>query len=168
VISGLARMLKPVLPEDVQLDVDASPTCEVRVGEGALSQAVLNLVVNARDAMPRGGHLTLRTRERPRPRVAVIEVEDSGAGMDPATLARAFEPLFTTKPAGHGTGLGLTMVRRTAEEAGGLVEIDSRVGRGTCVRLVLPATLMTDGATAEVAGGGPAALGGEEVERPDR
>ena len=138
VLSGLSRILGPVLPLDVQLRMEAPPTRAVAMSEGALAQAVLNLAVNARDAMPDGGVLTLRAVDEGAPHPITVEVQDTGAGMDPATLSRAFEPFFTTKPGGRGTGLGLPMVKRTAEEAGGSVEVESAPGRGPRVRLVLP------------------------------
>ncbi|MFO0585524.1 MAG: ATP-binding protein [Anaeromyxobacter sp.] len=137
VVAGLGRLLLPVLPTDVHLRVEAPATREVAISEAALSQAVLNLAVNARDAMPSGGALVLRALDGGGEGPVVVEVTDSGAGMDAATLERAFEPLFATKP-GRGTGLGLPMVKRTAEEAGGSVEVESAPGRGTRVRLLLP------------------------------
>ncbi|MFT3913330.1 MAG: ATP-binding protein [Anaeromyxobacteraceae bacterium] len=137
VLAGLARMLKPVLPQGVALEVDAPVDAEVPVAEGTLTQALLNVVLNARDAMPDGGRLALRARLDPRDGV-VIEVEDSGLGMDPDTLARVFDPFFTTKPAGAGTGLGLPMVKRTIERAGGTVRLASVRARGTTVRIALP------------------------------
>ncbi|MFT3912909.1 MAG: HAMP domain-containing sensor histidine kinase [Anaeromyxobacteraceae bacterium] len=137
VIASLGRLLAPVLPPDVRLRVEAPATREVAIPEAALSQAVLNLAVNARDAMPAGGELSLRAHDDGGVGPIVVEVTDSGTGMDAGTLERAFEPLFTTKP-GHGTGLGLPMVKRTTEEAGGSVEVESTPGRGTRVRLLLP------------------------------
>jgi CheY-like chemotaxis protein len=104
--------------------------------EGELHQALLNLCNNARDAMPDGGTLTLRTREH-RGR-AIIEVRDSGMGMEPAVLERIFDPFFTTKAPGKGTGLGLPMVYGFTKHAGGSIEVESTPGTGTLVRLILP------------------------------
>jgi signal transduction histidine kinase len=93
--------------------------------------------------MPAGGVLTLRVRRDRRDGAdrAVIEVQDTGSGMDASTAARMFEPFFTTKPAGSGTGLGLLMVQGFVTETGGAIEVDSAVGRGTCVRLLFPAAI---------------------------
>lgn len=106
-------------------------------------QAMLNLVANARDAMPGGGTITLRTllaRQRNgTPAQVEVAVSDTGQGMDPATRERVFDPFFTTKPSGKGTGLGLPMVRDFAERSGGSVAVDSAPGRGTTVRLRFPA-----------------------------
>ncbi|MFL5288620.1 MAG: ATP-binding protein [Rhodopila sp.] len=115
-----------------------------------LENAILNLCLNGRDAMPNGGRLTIETantrfnernaRERgmdPGQYVAV-SVTDTGTGMPPDVLARAFDPFFTTKPTGQGTGLGLSMVYGFANQSGGQVRINSEVGVGTSVRIYLP------------------------------
>jgi CheY-like chemotaxis protein len=114
-----------------------------------LESAILNLAVNARDAMPQGGTLTIRTSERDagpgegglpagQP-VVCLEVSDTGTGMPPEVLSRVFEPFFTTKDIGKGSGLGLPMVYGFAQQTGGTVSIESRVGVGTAVTIVLPA-----------------------------
>lgn len=107
-----------------------------------LEQALLNLVANARDAMPRGGTITLRTaldrRRNGHPPAVVVAVSDTGSGMDAATRQRIFEPFFTTKPDGKGTGLGLPMVHDFATRCGGWITVDSDVGRGTTVAVRLP------------------------------
>jgi CheY-like chemotaxis protein len=115
-----------------------------------LENAILNLCINARDAMPDGGRLTIETVEtwldergarvrdmQPGPYIA-IAVTDTGTGMPPDVVARAFEPFFTTKPVGQGTGLGLSMIYGFAKQSGGQVQIDSAMGTGTTVRLYLP------------------------------
>ncbi|GBC80554.1 Sensor kinase CckA [bacterium HR09] len=104
--------------------------------EALLQQALLNLLTNARDAMPAGGSVAIRVY--PRNGEVVLEVEDHGTGIDPVHLPRVFDPFFTTKPRGHGTGLGLTTVYRTVEAHGGTVAIDSKLGVGTKVTLTLP------------------------------
>ena len=108
-----------------------------------LRQVFLNLLTNASDAMPDGGTLTVRakqqTLETGAPAV-VIEFSDSGVGVEPADLPKLWEPFFTTKPEGKGTGLGLPICRRTVEEHHGTIEIDSLPGKGTTVRIILPAT----------------------------
>ncbi len=109
-----------------------------------LTSAMLNLCINARDAMPGGGRLTLRAERQGASDggagFVVLSVDDTGEGMSPQTLARALEPFFTTKPAGQGSGLGLSMVHGFAGQSGGRLEIDSELGRGTCMRLYLPRT----------------------------
>ncbi|MCC7534980.1 MAG: response regulator [Deltaproteobacteria bacterium] len=123
--------------DDVSL-VNADPS--------QVEQMVLNLALNARDAMPRGGTLTFAihaahghggSAEVPGD-WTVLEVSDTGMGMDEATRERIFEPFFTTKPAGHGTGLGLPMVFGAMKQLGGFVEVDSGVGRGSTFRLYFP------------------------------
>jgi CheY-like chemotaxis protein len=112
---------------------------------------ILNLAINARDAMPSGGRLSLQTRnevvsrapqrpEEPEPgRYVVLSIEDSGSGMSEAVLAKAFEPFFTTKEVGKGSGLGLAQVFGFAKQSGGGVSIDTRIGQGTTVHVYLPA-----------------------------
>ncbi len=121
----------------------------VKVDPGQFEHAILNLAVNARDAMPNGGRLSLETRavthvedgagsrEAPK-KFALVVVRDTGHGMDTATMARVFEPFFTTKPPGKGTGLGLAMVYGFVKQSGGFVELESAPGRGTQVRMYLP------------------------------
>jgi PAS domain S-box-containing protein len=141
-IDGVRRMLARLVGERVQLVTDLDPAAGcVRIDPGQLEQALLNLAVNARDAMPRGGTVTIRTRARPHD--VRIEVTDTGMGMDAATRARAFEPFFTTKPAGEGTGLGLATVRGIVEQAGGAVAVASDPGRGATFTIDLP--VCTDG-----------------------
>ncbi|GAB5095024.1 response regulator [Caballeronia sp. LP006] len=110
-----------------------------------LELAVLNLTINARDAMPGGGRLTIHAGERPAPdetftagRYVVIRVSDSGSGIEPGVLSRVFDPFFTTKPVGKGTGLGLSQVYGIARQAGGVARIESEPGKGTSVEIWLP------------------------------
>ncbi len=114
----------------------------------ALTTALLNVLGNSLDAMPMGGVIILRTRNEGSERVS-ITIQDTGEGMSPATLARAMDPFFTTKPVGKGTGLGLALVRETVEHHRGALTISSEVGVGTIVRIDLP--------RAECAGSGPMA-----------
>jgi signal transduction histidine kinase len=117
--------------------------------------AILNLVVNARDAMPEGGAVAVRAANAPglddgglRGDFVRLEVADEGAGMPPEVLARAFEPFFTTKGAGEGTGLGLAQVYGFARQSGGAALIESAPGRGTTVALLLPRSSRPPGSPA--------------------
>ena len=143
----LRRLLGPMV--DFSLQLPSEPLW-VRADESQLEQVVLNLAINARDAMPRGGTLTVRTgtREIDASESAVldvvpgryvsIEVSDTGAGMDDATRARAFEPFFTTKGPQHGSGLGLATVYGIVRQSGGTVTLESVVDEGTRVTVFLP------------------------------
>lgn len=136
-VGTFARTAQRVLPRSVRVEADCESDAAIRIDSAGLDQALLNLALNARDAMPGGGVLSLRVTLRDDERV-VIEVSDTGTGMDEETMAHIFEPFFTTKEEGQGTGLGLAMVRRTMDMAGGTVEVDSHPGDGTRFRLVLP------------------------------
>jgi two-component system cell cycle sensor histidine kinase/response regulator CckA len=152
VVSGMESLIARTIGEDVRLRVRlADVPCRVFVDHGQIEQIVLNLVTNARDAMPDGGLLTLEVeRARPphlsavsggttrRPRVVVLSVSDTGEGMRDDVKGRIFEPFFTTKPSGSGTGLGLAMVYGAAQQNGGWVEVDSAPGRGSTFRLHIP------------------------------
>ena len=153
VVTHLGKMLKRLLGEDVHLDlVGPVRPLHVHIDPGQLEQALVNLAVNARDAMPGGGNLRVRVGEREITGGSVdrtlqvapgtyvsLEVEDDGQGMDEETLARAFEPFFTTKPEGRGTGLGLSIVFGFVKAAAGAVEVRSVPDRGTCICLLFPA-----------------------------
>jgi signal transduction histidine kinase len=120
------------------------------VDPNQLENAVLNLAINARDAMPQGGRLTIETANKWLDHQAAaafelipgqymsIAISDSGAGMAPEVLARAFDPFFTTKPLGHPTGLGLSMVHGFVRQSGGQVRLYSEVGHGTTIELYFP------------------------------
>jgi PAS domain S-box-containing protein len=143
-----ARMLRPLLPASIALVAppDDAPPVPVRAARAPVEQIVLNLAVNARDAMPDGGTLTIavRTDEPPHPGVpgmaptARLVVRDTGVGIPPEVRARIFEPFFTTKPNGRGTGLGLATVYGLTDQFGGTVEVESEVGRGTTFTVTLP------------------------------
>ena len=152
VVAGLTRMLQRLLGENVRLDT-ALATAAVMVMEDPvqIEQVIMNLAVNARDAMPKGGVLTIesasvevdqaysRTHLGARPgRYVRLSVKDTGIGMDEKTLARCFEPFFTTKPTGQGTGLGLATVYGIVKQSEGAIEIRSQVGKGTTVMVYLP------------------------------
>jgi PAS domain S-box-containing protein len=155
-VDGLVRrtssMLGRVIGEDIEIvTVFAPDTGRARVDPGQLEQVILNLAINARDAMPAGGTLTLETcnveldesyasnRAEVVPgRYVMIAVSDTGTGMDPATAARVFEPFFTTKPPGKGSGLGLSTVHGIVKQSGGHVAVYSEPGRGTAFKVYLP------------------------------
>jgi signal transduction histidine kinase len=127
---------------DARLELSlGQDVCPVFIDATQLERALLNLVINARDAMPGGGVLTVALgrggAEGPVSRHAVLEVRDTGTGMTPEIRGRIFEPFFSTKGE-KGTGLGLPIVWRTVTEAGGRIEVDSEPGKGTVFRLLLP------------------------------
>lgn len=140
-VEDLARMLPSLLGEDIELhlDLDRDAGC-VRIDPTQLEQVLINLIVNARDAMPVGGSLYLRVRRYEAGAAVEIEVEDSGIGMDEEIRAHAFEPFVTSKAEGHGTGLGLATCYGIVRGAGGEIEIESALGRGTRVLVRLPRT----------------------------
>ena len=140
-VLDLADMLRRLIGEDVELSLGLDPALgRVRADPGVLDQVVMNLVVNARDAMPRGGRVMLETanvERRGAPCVA-LAVRDTGIGMDAQTRARIFEPYFTTKDPGRGTGLGLSTVDGIVRQSGGQIEVESAPGKGSTFRVLLP------------------------------
>jgi signal transduction histidine kinase len=152
IVRDLERLLRRTLGERVELKTTFSAGAPaVLVDAAKMEQVVLNLVLNARDATPDGGRISLlvepatdRGREGTR-----LEVADTGVGMPPEVVSRIFEPFFTTKPEGLGTGLGLTTVSRIVEQAGGRVEVESAPSHGTTFRVWLPAAPGTDAPLSE-------------------
>ncbi len=145
VIVRLEKMLSGVIGRHIQLTTELDPAVlPVHIDEGQLEQLVMNLVLNARDAMPKGGRLTITTRQESRDGrrgasgYAVLIIEDTGAGMSPETKARIFEPFFTTKGPEKGTGLGLATVYGIVRQAGGSILVDSTPGDGTKFTISLP------------------------------
>jgi len=137
IVSDMERLLRRLIGEDVSLRVSLAPDAgHVEVDRGHLEQVLLNLCVNARDAMPDGGTLELSTRNHEGK--VVLSVRDSGCGMTPEVLAHLFEPFFTTKEAGKGTGLGLSTVYGIVRGAGGRVAVSSEVGKGSTFEVHLP------------------------------
>jgi signal transduction histidine kinase/CheY-like chemotaxis protein len=138
-ITQLQKLLVSFLGEDVRLDVVLDPEiAAVRADRTELEQVLLNLVTNARDATPAGGTITIRTA-RSADDATILEVVDTGAGIDPADHPRIFEPFFTTKQVGKGTGLGLSTVRDIVTRSGGDVRLVSVVGAGSRFTVSLPA-----------------------------
>ena len=152
--SEVERLLKDILPRSIAFELAADPGgALVWADRGQLQQVLLNLCLNARDAMPAGGRLSLRVTRRPgaqlRERLpdapahdyVELSVTDTGSGMSDETRRRAFEPFFTTKPAGKGSGLGLAIVHGIVQAHGGRVDLESAEGHGTVFRLYLPLCL---------------------------
>lgn len=151
-VNGMSEMIHRTFGETVSVEtVLGAGLWRVEADPNELEAAILNLAVNARDAMPNGGRLTLETgnthideayvathRELVPGQYVVLSVSDTGTGMDARTIAQAFEPFFTTKPVGKGTGLGLSQVYGFVKQSGGHVKIYSELGQGTTVRLYLP------------------------------
>ena len=137
VVTGMRVMLERLIREDVKIVVRVTPDMPpIEVDRGQLEQVVLNLALNARDAMPTGGTLTIETACLG-PHVALV-VTDTGGGMSPEVQARIFEPFFTTKPVGHGTGLGLASVQGVVARCGGRVDVTSEAGTGTTFTVYFP------------------------------
>jgi DNA-binding response OmpR family regulator len=138
-IDGMFEMLNQSLGANVSIKLELDPGAPVVIADGnQLEVSILNLGINARDAMPGGGTLTITTASDPDdPQHVLVSVSDTGTGMSPDVIARAFDPFFTTKPPGKGTGLGLSQVYGLVRQMGGDVDIVSRPGEGTTVRLHL-------------------------------
>jgi two-component system cell cycle sensor histidine kinase/response regulator CckA len=152
VLADLRMLLARLVGNDIQLNVDhGRDLWPVRADIGQFEQVIVNLAVNARDAMPDGGRLTIRTRnvgveesktfdhrELTPGEYVLAEIEDTGTGIEPAVIEKIFEPFFTTKEVGKGTGLGLSMVYGIIKQTGGFIYCDSVVGKGTVFRIFLP------------------------------
>jgi PAS domain S-box-containing protein len=161
IVASTENLLRRLIGEQIELVVvlDAaldsaldSGTLHVLADPAQLRQILMNLVLNARDALPQGGKIWLITRSAEFPgeasgnaapgiarRAVSLTVKDNGCGMDAETRARLFEPFFTTKKPGEGTGLGLATVQRIVSEAGGIIEVESKLGKGASIEVFLPA-----------------------------
>src|SRR6185503_3774802 len=152
-VADLGRTMIPLLGEDMDLAVEVpdSPSAYIEAEASQVEQMLMNLAVNARDAMPGGGRIEMavtteevRAERRvitgllPPGDYVVLTVSDSGSGMDPDTLARVFDPFFTTKPDGRGTGLGMSIVYGLVRQSGGAIHIETALGRGSRFTLYLP------------------------------
>jgi hypothetical protein len=159
VVSETRQLLSRTLGEDIEFVTELAPDLRtVTVDRSKMEQVLLNLIMNARAAMPGGGELTIRTVNAPNDTVA-LSVTDVGHGMEPEVARRAFEPFFTTRPKGQGTGLGLATAYGAVTDAGGTIELDSQPGRGTTVRVCLPAGQEQPDAAAAPAAGPPTGNG---------
>ena len=150
-VQVFGRILRRLVEENVGLEFRLhAPEAIVRADPGQIEQVLLNLVANARDAMPEGGTVVVETREvqidrgqegqLPAGRYVELAIVDTGTGMPPEVMAHLFEPFFTTKPVGRGTGLGLATVHGIVTQSGGTVTVRSRQGEGTTFRILLPLT----------------------------
>jgi signal transduction histidine kinase len=155
--TGMSELLRTTVGDNIEIEMVLTPCLsQVSADHNQLESAILNLVVNARDAMPDGGKIAIETAnayfdyeranqydDLPPGQYMMIAVTDTGIGMSKEVIERAFDPFFTTKEIGQGTGLGLSQVYGFVKQSGGTVKIYSEQGKGTTVRLYLP-HLMTD------------------------
>ena len=154
IVGGVSRMARRIIGTDMQMRIDLAPSiAKVLADPAQIEQVLLNLIVNARDAMPSGGTITVHTAnaqlDADTPEIiqagiapgafVMLAVSDEGIGMDQATQARIFEPFFTTKEPGRGTGLGLSTVYGIVRQTGGAITVDSERGKGASFRVYLPA-----------------------------
>ena len=177
VVSDIEPMIRRLIGEDIELRTELAPDLGwVQADAGQLDQVILNLVVNARDALSSGGSIVLSTANVERSaadladhpgaregRYVSIAVSDNGVGIDEATLARIFEPYFTTKDRGRGTGLGLATVLGIVEQSGGHVDVKSTVGEGTSFRIFLPRQADPSASAAPEANASGEPAGGHET-----
>ncbi len=177
VVGELAQMLRRLVGEGIALEVERDADLwPVHADEAQLSNAIINLVVNARDAMPNGGTVTIATTNQtvsqsstlgtaimPAGDYVCIAVTDSGTGMSKEVQSKIFDPFFTTKPVGQGTGLGLATVYGIVKQTGGFITVDSEVGRGTSFRIYLPRSRGETSAPAEAAPVAPRDVTGQDT-----
>jgi len=179
VVGELALMLRRLLREGVELKLEhGADVWPVHADEAQLSNAIINLVVNARDAMPKGGTVTIRTANEvvkapatlgtaimPAGDYVRIEVSDTGIGIPKENLGKIFDPFYTTKPVGQGTGLGLATVYGIVKQTGGFITVDSDIGKGTTFRIFLPRLRVEENApmAADTEPAGPRDVTGQDT-----
>ena len=175
-VSDMEKMLPRLIGEDVTLELSLDPAlAQVKADHGQIEQVIMNLAVNARDAMLDGGQLTIQTanveldltytRQHPGSRVGqyvMLAVSDTGTGIDPEIQSQIFEPFFTTKERDKGTGLGLATVYGVVKQSGGYIAVDSEKGKGACFSVYLP-RVEQPVPTAEIKTGAPANIRGSET-----
>lgn len=136
------KLLGKLIGENIQINVTCNRSAPVQISPGLMEQALMNLAINARDAMPNGGQLTFETSvTQSEPKQVVLKVTDTGVGMSAEVSSKIFEPFFTTKPVGQGTGLGLSMVYGTIKQFQGDIRVESLLGKGTSFEITLPISL---------------------------
>ena len=175
-VADIQKMLSRVIGEDIELVASLHPSLlSVKADPGQVEQVLMNLAVNARDAMPQGGKLLMETSnldvgaelardlELAAGRYVMLRVTDSGLGMDAGTLSHIFEPFFTTKPRGKGTGLGLATVYGIVKQSGGSIQVKSEVGKGTTFHIYFPVAEGSAIQRREVVESGNAARGTETI-----
>jgi two-component system cell cycle sensor histidine kinase/response regulator CckA len=170
-IRDFVKLLHRLIGEDIRLEMRLSESSWVKMDPGNLGQVLLNLALNARDAMPSGGTISLRTSNelavpaKGGPAIAhvVLELLDTGKGMDPATLSHIFEPFFTTKSKDKGTGLGLATVYGIIMQSEGQIFVDSEMGKGTRFRILLPCAASSEELEPAVRRPAPASQGHEKI-----
>jgi len=176
-LSDLDKMLRPLLGEDVDLSLSLGEGLHpIKADQNQIEQILMNLAVNARDAMPRGGRLSIATANVALDAEALrdssgiapgdfvrLEVSDTGCGMDREVLGHLFEPFFTTKEQGKGTGLGLATVFGIVKQSGGHIQVKSAPGQGTTFRIYLPAFQQPESAESAAPAASAAPRGGEET-----
>jgi PAS domain S-box-containing protein len=173
-VNGMTDLIRRTVGPGIRIEtVEMADLWPALVDASQLENALLNLCINARDAMPEGGRIVIETANRsldgaaaraydiPEGEYLTLSVSDTGIGMPPEVIARVFEPFYTTKPIGQGTGLGLSMIYGFAKQSGGQVRIHSQVGVGTTVRLYLPRYAGVVGSGTELAASVPAAFAQE-------
>jgi nitrogen-specific signal transduction histidine kinase len=138
-VRATAKLIQEVLHRDIQCEFDLAPeSLHIKADEAQMQQVLLNLAINARDAMPQGGLLKFKTRHEGAK--AIVQVKDTGCGIDNETLPKIFDPFFTTKEKSKGTGLGLSVVYGIVKQTGGTIDVKSEVGIGTEFTLTFPST----------------------------
>ena len=172
-VDGMTELIQRTVGPSILVETISAPFLwPVSVDASQLENAILNLCINSRDAMPDGGRITIETANRwlgpdaaqaqelPAGQYLSLSVSDTGTGMTPGVMAKAFDPFFTTKPIGEGTGLGLSMIYGFAKQSGGQVRVSSEVGQGTSMTIYLPRYHGQAGASAATPGRSGATLAG--------